>query len=130
VAVLESGAGVPAGPEVGVTAVTGKTDERPGEREPVALGDPSGATDVPACALVVALDRRVACEFPQPLDALAGDLLGAHRLRVGPTRPYTLWSSVASLAASSLARDPAHRIPSTQAAPTATSPPATPNASR
>ena len=73
VPVLQADAGVLAGTQVRITAVTGRSDERAGEFEAVALGDPSGPADLPACPLVVTLPGRLAGEGVQPLDALLGE---------------------------------------------------------
>jgi len=70
---LQSDAGVPAGAQVGVTAVAGEPHESAREFDAVALGDPPCPPDVPAGALLAALGRRLAGEFVQPLDALRGE---------------------------------------------------------
>jgi hypothetical protein len=76
VATLEADAGVPAGPEVHITAVTGEAAKLPGQGEAIALGDSARTPDIAARTLVVTvLDGRPG-ESVQPLDALAGDAHG------------------------------------------------------
>jgi len=73
VAALQTDTGVSARTEVGVAGVAGEPTERSGEREPVALGDTAGQTDVlPGTVLLTLVDGR-ASERRQSVDALRGN---------------------------------------------------------
>ncbi|MFT4946332.1 MAG: hypothetical protein ACI8TL_000566, partial [Natronomonas sp.] len=72
-AVAQPNAGVGPRPQVGVAPIAGVANELAGQRQPIAFGDATSTTNVPAGAVLVAGCRRLPGQFVQALDAFGRD---------------------------------------------------------